>query len=160
MPFITTAAPPLVTPDLAIEADAWWPALNLADLRATCRLDGTVTPARLRAATRAAIASIAAELAPWRATQEAAGHTRLADIPGAHIDGESTQVHQWRRAIYACVQAQLAEAYRDISTIPQGAGKEERIAAQLALKVDEHRRAMRWAISDLTGRPRTTVELI
>ena len=39
-------------------------------------------------------------------------------------------------------------------------GKTERVIDHLNARIGEHRRAMRWAISDLLGIRRTTVELI
>ena len=88
------------------------------------------------------------------------GHASLADVPAGALNGESVKVHHYRRAVYACVQADLAEAYREIDTTPQSAGKVERVTDRLELKVDEHRRNQRWAISDLLGLRRTTVDLI
>ena len=58
------------------------------------------------------------------------------------------------------VLADLAEAHRDIDPTPHGDGKSERIRERIEAKVDEHRRALRWAIADMLGVRRTTVELI
>lgn len=160
MSFIATARPPEPATEQYVDGDGWYPALDPDHIRATCRLDGTVTPARLVHATLAAAASVQAELANWRAAREAEGHTSLADVPAPQLSGESIKCHHYRRAVYACLQADLAEAYRDIDTTPSATGKTERVIEHLAARIDEHRRAMRWAISDLLGIPRSTVELI
>ena len=73
---------------------------------------------------------------------------------------------RWRpgRIPHACggepAQADLAEAYRDIDTTPSGDGKSERVRERIEARIDEHRRALRWAIADIRGQRRTTVELI
>ena len=54
----------------------------------------------------------------------------------------------------------MAEAYRDIDTTPSGEGKAERVREKIEAKIEEHRRTMRWALSDLLAIPRTSVELI
>jgi len=103
---------------------------------------------------------VQAELATWADARRTEGAASLAELPAPQLAGQSVKVHHYRRAVYAAVQAELAEAYREIDTTPQSVGKAERVTDQLALKVDEHRRNQRWAISDLLGQPRTTIELI
>ncbi|MCO1344221.1 head completion/stabilization protein [Burkholderia multivorans] len=53
-------------------------------------------------------------------------------------------------------KATLIERYRDYDTTGDGA----RRADELEPQSDELRRDARWAISDIVGRPRVTVELI
>lgn len=160
MSFIATARPPEPGTEYPLEGDPWFPRIDPDELRAACRLDGTVTPARLLHAATAAIAGVNAELATWQAARQLEGHASLAAVPAPQMNGQSIKLHHYRRAVYAAVQADLAEVYREIDTTPQGAGKADRVTADLAVKVDDHRRAMRWAISDLIGIRRTTVELI
>ncbi|WOP14654.1 head completion/stabilization protein [Ottowia sp. SB7-C50] len=160
MSFIATARPPEPATELYVDGDGWYPALSPDDIRATCRLDGTVTPARLQHATLAAVASVQAELAAWRAARELEGCASLAAVPAPQLNGESIKCHHYRRAVYACLQADLAEAYREIDTTPSAIGKTERVIDHLQARIGEHRRAMRWAISDLLGIRRTTVDLI
>lgn len=160
MSFIATANPPTAAAEPAVANDGFFPDIDPAAARAACRLDGTVTPARFRPALVAAIAGVNAELAAWAATQRAAGAATLADVPATSIAGASLLVHHYLRAVHECAMADLAEAYREIDVTPQTAGKAARVTDKLDLKVDEHRRNMRWAISDLLGIRRTTVELI
>lgn len=161
MSFIATANPPTPVQEPDFANDPWFPALSMAHVRATCRLDGTVTPARLSHALLAAMLSVNAELEAYRLEQKSRwGYTCLADVPAPQIAGISVQVARYRRAVYECLQADLAEAYRNIDTMPQSSGKESRVTEALVVKVDEYRRNQRWAISDLLGIRRSTVELI
>ena len=160
MSFLAKVNPPPAGSELPVSNDPWFPAIDPAQLRATCRLDGTVTPERLQHALMQALASVNAELWEFKVSNMLLGHASLADVPAGALNGESVKAHHYRRAVYACVQADLAEAYREIDTTPQSAGKVERVTDRLELKVDEHRRNQRWAISDLLGLRRTTVDLI
>ena len=154
MSFIATANPPLAADDAQVTNDPWFPAVDAKRARDVRRLDGTVTPPRLAHAIEAAMDTVNAELRAYQAAQQAAGVQTLQDA------GDGRQAGRYLRAIYAHVQADLAEAYRDIDTTPHGDGKNERIRERIEAKVDEHRRALRWAIADMLGVRRTTVELI
>ena len=160
MSFIATANPPIVGAELPVDNDPWFPAIDPSHVRATCRLDGTVTPARLQHALLSAIASVNAELWEFKVSHMLLGHASLADVPAGALNGESVKAYHYRRAVYACLQADLAEAYRDIDTTPHSAGKPERVADKLEARIGEHRRNQRWAISDLLGIRRTTVDLV
>ena len=98
--------------------------------------------------------TVNAELRDYQAAQQQAGVARLQDA------GDGRQLGRYLRAIYAHMQADLAEAYRDIDVTPQSAGKTERVTDKIELKIGEHRRNLRWAISDLLGLCRTTVDLV
>ncbi len=160
MSFIAQVNPPPITEEPVVQNNGWFPDINPADLRATCRLDGTVTAARLRHALLDAMASVNSELAEWAGAQQLSGHLSMADVPAPSIGGTTVKVQQYLRAVYAAVQADMAEAYREIDVTPQSAGKAARVTDKIDLKVDEHRRNMRWAISDILGRRRSTVDLI
>lgn len=156
MSFLGNEPAPTADDETTLENDGWFPVIDLAHLRAAARLDGTVTPARLRHAALNAVASVNTELAAYREAQQAAGRASLADVPAPQLGGESVQLQRYRRAVYACVQADLIEHYRDFDTT--GAG--DKAAEKLELRVGDLRRDVRWAVSDLVGRRRTTVELI
>ena len=98
--------------------------------------------------------TVNAELRDYQAAQQQAGVARLQDA------GDGCQLGRYLRAIYAHMQADLAEAYRDMDTTPSGDGKSERVRERIEARIDEHRRALRWAIADIKGQRRTTVELI
>lgn len=160
MSFITTANPPVQGAETAVANDGFFPAIDCEQLREDIRLDGTVTPPRLQRAVMAAMWAVNAELREWRAAHQQAGRATLADVPAATIGGESVKVGQYRQAIYAHVQAQLAEAYRDIGTTPQGAGKEARITSALEVRTDGFNQLLRWALADLKDTSRVIAELL
>ncbi len=81
-------------------------------------------------------------------------------MPARQVDGKSVKPAQFLRAVQSHVQAELAEAYRDLDTLPNGEGKEGRVLSRLEIRVDTFQRNLRNAIADLRGRRRTIVELI
>lgn len=155
MSFVTTSPvndaiePPIGNGD-------FWPEIDPAQIRDAQRIDGTITPERLRAALIEAMASANVELAAWAALQVVAGHATLAAVPAIAIDDESIHVHRYRRAVGCLAKANLIERYRDYDTTARG----DRKADALADPIDDLRRDARWAISDILGVGRTTVELI
>lgn len=158
MSFVTPAAPPRAEAEPKVTNDPWFPDMDPAAVRAACRLESAVTTARLLPALQAAMLLVNEELADYRLRH--AEYGSLAGVPAMHVGGESAQVLRYRRAVHACVQAELAEAYRSMDTLPAGMSKDARVLEALTVRVDDYRRDMRWAISDLLGRQRTTVELI
>ena len=161
MSFVATARPPVAATEPPVANDPWFPDMNPEDVRNACRLDGTITPARLLPALKAAMLSINAELEAYRLDQQSRlGYASLADVPAPTVGGESAQVLRYQRAVHACLQADLAEAHRNMDTLPAGQGKEARVLEALQVQIDEHRRRPRWASSDLLGIARSTIELI
>lgn len=156
MNFLGNPPAPAAADEPPLVNDGFFPPIDLARLRATARLDGTVTPERLRHSALAAVLSVNGELATYKAAQALLGHATLAAVPAPLIDGQSVQLARYQRAIYSHVQADLVERYRDFDTT--GAG--DKAADKLELRTDALRRDVRWAISDLLGIRRTTVELI
>lgn len=156
MNFLGTPPAPDATAEPPLQNDGWFPDIDMAKLRATARLDGTVTAERLRHSTETAMASVNAELAAYKATALLAAHASFADVPASQIGGTSVQVIRYLRAVYSATQADLVERYRDFDTT--GAG--DKAADKLELRTGDLRRDMRWAISDILGIRRTVVELI
>ena len=154
--FLATQSPPAPAAEPRIENDGWAPDVDPAAVRAQARLDGTVTAPRLRAALLLAIADVNAELAGVRAASQAAGVPSLAERPGANLGGQRVWLVYYQQAIVSHVQCTLIEAYRDFDTTATGDVKSQAIEA----RIDSHRRDLRWAISALLERKRTTVELI
>ncbi|MBP0633282.1 head completion/stabilization protein [Cupriavidus sp. AcVe19-1a] len=152
--FIATA--PAAAGQNLIANDGFFPDIDVDQALAAMRQDGTVTPDRLRAALIEAALSINAELAGWKASQQAAGHATLLAVPAAQIDGKSTNQHRYIRALHCQARAGLIERYRDYDATAAG----DKAAEALLQAVEDLRRDARWAISDLLGITRTTVELI
>ncbi len=154
--FVATAdAMPPTPGDDIIENNGFFPNVSIAQLRGITRLDGTVTHERVREAAIDAIRSVNAELKPWRA-QVAAGYATLADVPADRIGGESELVSLYCRAVYHLAHADLTERYRDLDTTKSGGKKAEHLEETICTA----RRSARWALNDLRGIPRSTVELI
>lgn len=139
-----------------IAIDGWFPSIDLKDLRDAMRLDGTVTQERLRPAVLDAIASVNDDLRSWQIAQRAAGHAVLASVPTARIDGVSANVLRYRRAVYNLTRADLTEQYRAYDATKSGGQHAEDLEATIC----ESRRNVRWALNDIRGIPRSTIELI
>ena len=63
--------------------DGFWPDIDADHLRASLRLDGTVSDARLELAAVNAMLSVNRELANLQAEYQAEGYATLADVPFA-----------------------------------------------------------------------------
>lgn len=136
--------------------DGFFPDIDPEDLRKSQRLDGTVTYERLLHALIEAIASVNSELAAFKAAQLLAGHATLAAVPAETINDTSINVHRYNRAVFSMAKADLSERYRDYDSTNAGNIK----ADQMETPIDDIRRDARWAISDILGVGRNTVELI
>lgn len=139
-----------------IAAGSFWPAQSTAAIRGLAQLGGEVNDARLREAILNAIIAVGRDLADWRAAQISAGFASLADVPAGAVGGESEKAVLFRRAVVATVRADLAEISRDFDATASGDARSARLEEVIA----DHRRNARWAIRDLSGRPRMTVDLI
>lgn len=148
------AAAPASDADLVIPNLPFFPQITVGEVRDAIRVDGTVTAPRFRAELLAAMFAVNHELAGWRAEQMAKGYATLTDIPDDSVGNEHRLEHLYRRAIHHALKAALLEKYRDTDTTRNG--KESTITEQ----IDEILRDMRWAIRDLIGIKRATVELL
>ncbi|WP_053149973.1 head completion/stabilization protein [Pseudomonas protegens] len=149
-------APSESVPGTHINSNPFWPSIDLDKLRQTLRIDSSVTPARLETAVINAAISVNRELSTWRINQQAAGFTRLSEVPAELVEGESVQIHLYHRAIEAGVGAEVCERYRSYDSTNTG----NRKAEELAPNIDDYHRDQRWAIRDFLRTKRTTVELI
>lgn len=139
-----------------IDAGGWYPDIDLADLRAIVSIDGSISNERLIECVAIALNSVMDELADWQTQQVALERATLADVPARTINGTSSLVLLFQRAVYAIVKAELTERYRDFDSTDAG----QRRAEQMDLTVDDYRRNARYAIRDILGRPRITAELL
>lgn len=150
-----TATPPATAP-APISSGDWYPDIDLTDARAVMRVDATVTDARLTESIQLAMAAVEDCLDAWQAQQVDLGRASLADVPSKTIGGSTRLVLAYKRAVYATVQAELLERYRNFDSTG-AAGKR---AEPMDETVDDYRRNVRYAIRDILGRPRADVELI
>ena len=159
MSFVTIA-PPDPTEEAPISSGAFWPLVDPVKMREAQRIDSTITAARLRDALIAAISTVNAELSSFRESNIAAGYTTLAAVPADEIDTVSVHVHRYQRAVGCFAKANLIERYRDFDSTAKSGRQTERKTELLEDPIDDLRRDARWAISDIRGIGRTTVELI
>lgn len=155
--FIATVLPdadPLAV--APIVNDGWFPDIDPAMWREQQRIRDSVTPARMREALVAAILTVGRDLAPWATAQRGEGAASLADVSAPEIDGTSTLVLLYRRAVFTAAKAEVVERYRDIDLT--GAG--QRKSDDLDPSVTKLRRDCLHAIRDILGVTRTTVDLI
>lgn len=151
--FVATNATPV---EPHITNAPFFPAIDPADFRASVRQDATITPERLKAALLYAMNEVNGELTDYVNTQLVAGFGALEFVPSSKLNGESRLVQCYRRAVYALTKAALLEHYRDFDATRSGQQRAEEQPDPDTC----YRREARWAIADLIGKPRTTVELI
>lgn len=151
-----TANASTAKPQAAVTAGPFWPEIDVALLREAIRVAADVSAGRMRSVVTSAVISVTRELSGWRIDREAEGHTRLADVPAEQIDGSSQLVHLFLQAVYCATAVVLHERYRSYDATAQGNQR----ADDLTPTIDEIRRDLRNAISDLLGARRVTVELI
>lgn len=139
-----------------VTAGGWYPDIDIDDLRKVVSTDGTITNERLNECTVNALNYVMDALDEWQQQQVLLGRNSLADVPARQLNGESSLVMLFRRAVYSNVKAELVERYRDFDSTDAG----QRRAEQMDLTVDDYRRNARFAISDILGRRRITAELL
>lgn len=139
-----------------ISSGDWYPSIDLTDARAVMRVDGTVTDQRLTESIQNAMATVEDCLDEWQAQQVALGRTTLEEVPSKTIGGTSRLVLAYKRAVYATVQAELLERYRNFDATATA----DKRADTMDQTVDDFRRNVRYAIRDILGRPRADAELI
>lgn len=150
------AVPPTTPDEAVIENDGFFPDINPATARAQMRIDGTVTAERLVDALTEAAASVNQQLAAWKRAQIAAGAWALEDVKADTVGGISVLVQRYRRAVECAAAASLIERHRSFDATNDG----HQYADKLESTVEDLRRDSRWAISDILGAARTTIELI
>lgn len=160
MSFVAITNPPPARPESVIANDGWFPDMDPTAVRAACMLDGTVTDVRLRSALQSAMLSVNDELQAWAHEQRSRwGYASLGDVPSAQVGGESAKLLHYRRAVHACLQADLLDTYRGMAALGTG-NKLDRSHDDVQHNASDHRRNQRWAISALLGRARATIDLL
>ena len=142
--------------DDAVPFDGFFPALSLAAARQSLRIPTDITDTRLRDALVAAMLSVAQDLFAWRVIQDITGFATLADCSDRMAGTEKRLVTLWRRAVHQLAAADLAELQRGPDSTSHGNDRAE----QLDTIVGDHRRNARWAVRDMLGIGRSTIELI
>ena len=143
---VSTPAAPASPIGTVIEADGWFPAVDVNAVREKIRIgDGIVTHPRMVSAIEGAMLSALRALAAWRTKQVLAGAATLEDVGDTEINGKTMGVLIWERIITYYVAAELADTNRDISATDQGSirADEERRSA------DDYRRMAYHAVADM-----------
>ncbi|ACR70272.1 phage head protein [Edwardsiella ictaluri] len=143
-------------PGLIISNPPFFPDIDTQHLRAAQRLDGTITNERLREALLIALASVNDDLREWRLEQEQRGVTCIQETTSEQLDGESVNLHRYRRAVYSLTHANLLERYRNFDATAHGS----KLAEQKESTADDLARDARFAVRDILGKPRSTFILI
>lgn len=143
------------TPEI-IPNNSFWPDMDLAQFRSAMRVDGTVTPERLKQVVLTAMSEVNAELYPWRERQELAGFNSLADVPAEKLAGESVRLHHYQNAVWCWTRAVLNERYQDYDATASGVKRGEALEEASG----DLWRDARWAISRVQNLPHVVVELI
>ncbi|MBC3860495.1 head completion/stabilization protein [Undibacterium jejuense] len=142
-----------------ISNDGFFPDVDLPVMRDKTRIDGTVTDDRLIDATVSAIIHVNDQLNDYKQASMLLGYQRLQDIPAAQINRSSVLIAHYLRAVYCTAKADLIERYTDYDTTATSLD-DKKLVGWLSNGPDDQRRNAAWAISDIIGRPHTTVELI
>ena len=157
-PLVRTTPPSDPAPLGEVSAGDWWPTVDLAALRDAMRLDGTITPQRLLPAVQEAVATTVGLLATWAQSRQDEGRASLAAVPALQVDGESVNVQRYRRAVYCHAKANLIERYSDYDTT--GRARKDDQEESRETQAEQYRRDATWAVRDILGNTRLTVELI
>lgn len=134
----------------------FWGNLSLTDFRTAMRVDNVVTPDRARHALVMALLETNRRLSAYVLAQNALGYEVIGNVPALPGQPAGAQLALYQRAVWCLAKAQLVERYRDYDTTGNGDTR----ADELVAVADDYRRDAAWAINDLLGAPRTTVELI
>lgn len=159
--FVSTGTHSNTTPDAEPPArpvtnNGFWSDIEPETFRDRHRLDGTVTDARLTGALEAAMAHINRVLRDWQAEQMADGYPTVDAIPVPIWQAPGVYRALYLRAVMSMAHAGLAERYADYDATNSARER----GLELDDPADAYRRDAHWAISEIEGRPHTTVELI
>lgn len=144
------------TEAITITNASFFPDLQLQEFRESMRIDSTVTDQRAVHALEAAMYEANQLLSPWMQEKLDTGVDSITNVPQPAWQPEGYYKALYLRAVWSLAKSNLVERYRDYDTTGTGHDRAE----ALEMTDDDYRRDAAWALSDIRGRPRTTVELI
>lgn len=156
MSFVAVSVPPAAPVAAVIENDGFFPDIDLAAARVRMRIDGTVNADRLAAALIEAATSVNQQLAAFKRSRLDSGAWMLEDVQAETVGGVSVLVQRYYRAVECYASASLIERHRSFDATNDG----HQYADKLESPIDDLRRDARWAINDILGIARSTIELI
>lgn len=141
-----------------IVSAAFWPRIDLADLRDVMRIETNVSSNRLYHAALESTAHVNGQLKAWKQKiqEQGVGHLSQAADPEDHINGEAVQVAYYRRAVYCYTKALLLEKWADADAT----GKSGERAEAKQSQAEDYRREAHFAVASLMGQARCDSELI
>jgi len=99
-----------------VAADAWFPSISTAQVRAGIRLgEGAVTEGRLVQAIEGGILSGLRALSDWRTARVLEGAAQLTDVTEEEINGKNLAELIWHRVVTFFAAAELADMHVDVS---------------------------------------------
>ncbi len=140
--------------DNIVITPAFMPDISVKDFADAMKLDGTVTPARMKYALTDSANSVCRELKAWTANAlHQHGSLTLEDYD---LTNDTDKCFSFKKAVYNLAKAQLTEHYRDYDTGKDATARTKELTPQ----IDTCYRNARNAISDIKDEPHSTVELI
>lgn len=139
--------------DVTIVNDGWYPDLSVQACRDRTGLGDEIGAPRVEAVIREALIEIGLSIATWRAEQTA---PTLAEVSTERLGDIPVKVWLYETAVYARARAILIDQVRDYDATKSGHDRADALTptAQSWLQRSAE------ALARLTGRSRTTVELI
>lgn len=156
MSFVASNGPSTQATNITITNASFFPNLVLEEFRTAMKVDAVATPERALHALRAAVIEVNNRLSRWLTEQINQGFNSITEIPAKPSEIEDQNKFLYLRAVWSLAKANLIERYRDYDTTKAGQEKAE----ALNESADDYRRDAAWAINDLVGASRSTVELI
>lgn len=134
----------------------FFPEVIIADFRTAMRVDSVTTTDRAHHALFMAMLEVNGRLAEWGMAQQKDGIESLEDTTPKFGQPVDAIKQLYLRAVWSLAKANLVERYRDYDTTRAGHDQADSVEET----VGDYRRDASWAINDILGIPRTTVELI
>lgn len=142
--------------DVEITNMSFFPNIKIKKVREAQRIDGTVTTERLKKAIISAIITINNDLTEWRLIKQAQGVNSIDELTNDMIDGESKYLHLYKQAVYCWANALISDRYLNYDATAKAV---KHVEPEQQSAGDLYRDA-RYAIRDILGKSRSTMELI
>lgn len=140
--------------DETVITPAFMPNISVKDFSEAVKLDGTVTPARMKYALTDASLSVCRELKSWVAT--VINNYGVLTLAEYDLLDDTDKSFSFKKAVYNTAKAKLTEHYRDYDTGKDATARSQELTPQ----IDTCYRDARNAIADIKDEPHSTIELI
>lgn len=155
--FIAIPPEPASPAGAKVDADGWFPAIDVNQMRRQLRLRGDNTHDRLVAAIEGALLTVTMQLDDWAAMWRKGGAASLAQVkPDDEMAGRHRLTLLFTRAVQFYAAAELADLARDSSATRE---EVDRIEEESLVAADLTAKGLQ-AVRDMLGVTRVAVELI